>query len=104
MVSQSWIWYTLYFDIIFFLFSPDQGTTGEMVDFYVVQTPSDGQSQGNSSPQTGASTPTSGVHSSVTGRTTHMVGCNSLIGFFFWLESGLGLARLLLRKTTMIFR
>jgi hypothetical protein len=34
----------IYFDIIFFIFSPDQGTTGEMVDFYVVQTPSDGQS------------------------------------------------------------
>ena len=91
----------IYFDIIFFIFSPDQGTTGELVDFYVVQTPSDGQSQGNSSPQTGASTPTSGVHSSITGRTTHTVGCNSItrIGFlFFWSKSGLVLAPLLLRK------
>ena len=73
----------IYFDIIFFIFSPDQGTTGEMVDFYVVQTPSDGQSQGNSSPQTGASTPTSGVHSSGTGRSTHMVRCNSQKGVLF---------------------
>jgi hypothetical protein len=37
----------IYFDIIFFIFSPDQGTTGEMVDFYVVQTPSDGHSINN---------------------------------------------------------
>lgn len=51
--------------------NPDQGGTGEMVDFYVVQTPSDGQPQGNSSPQTGASTPISGVNP-MTGRATHM--------------------------------
>ncbi|CAC5419373.1 DMXL [Mytilus coruscus] len=53
--------------------NPDQGTTGEIVDFYVVQTHSDGQSQGNSSPQTGASTPTSGVQSTMTGRSTNMI-------------------------------
>lgn len=64
----------LVFILMFILcFSPDQGITGETVDFYVVQTPSDGQSQGTSSPQTGASTPTSGVHSNMTGRQTHMV-------------------------------
>jgi hypothetical protein len=73
----------IYFDIIFFIFSPDQGTTGELVDFYVIQTPSDGQSQGNSSPQTAASTPTSGVHSSGTGRATHMVRCNSITRIVF---------------------
>ncbi|VDI15898.1 Hypothetical predicted protein [Mytilus galloprovincialis] len=53
--------------------NPDQGTTGEIVDFYVVQTHSDGQSQGTSSPQTGASTPTSGVQSTMTGRSTNMI-------------------------------
>lgn len=58
--------------------SPDQGTTGEIVDFYVVQTHSDGQSQGTSSPQTGASTPTSGVQSTMTGRSTNMVSRQSV--------------------------